>query len=125
VRADGKPIISSFQNVPTVLHFLELEDVGFEHLLHDIKDIDVSAVGTILMKSVHGLAALGHRLHNISEYLGDVIEKKLLVDYEVLGIARSIFDLLPNLATFNSVAIPKYPEDPSFRPYDDRGIWDL
>jgi 26S proteasome regulatory subunit N8 len=103
VRADGQPIVSSFQNVPTVVDFLEVEDVGVEHLLRDIKDVDVSAIGTTLTNSVHGLAALEHRLRNISKYLGDVIEKKLPVDYEILGIAQSIFNLLPNLALQDTV----------------------
>jgi 26S proteasome regulatory subunit N8 len=103
VRADGQPIVSSFQNVPTIVDFLEVEDVGVEHLLRDIKDVDVSAIGTTLTNSVHGLAALEHRLRNISKYLGDVIEKRLPVDYEILGIAQSIFNLLPNLTLQDTV----------------------
>jgi 26S proteasome regulatory subunit N8 len=98
VRPDGQPIVTSFQNVPTVVDFLEVEEIGVEHLLRDIKDVDVSAIGTTLTNSVHGLAALEARLTSISAYLGDVIEKRLPVDPEIIGITQSIFNLLPNLA---------------------------
>jgi 26S proteasome regulatory subunit N8 len=97
VRNDGMPIVSSFRNIPTIVDFLEVEEIGVEHLLRDIKDVDMSEIGTTLTNSVHGLAALKHRLTNISEYLGDVIDGKLPIDNEIVGVAQSIFNLLPNL----------------------------
>ncbi|KAH0788743.1 26S proteasome non-ATPase regulatory subunit 7 A-like [Histomonas meleagridis] len=97
VRPDGQPIVSSFQNVPTIVDFLEVEEIGVEHLLRDIKDVDMSEIGTTLTNSVHGLAALEHRLQGISNYLQDVIDEKLQPDNEIIGIAQSIFNLLPNL----------------------------
>ena len=97
VRNDGMPILSSFRNIPTVVDFLEVEEIGVEHLLRDIKDVDMSEIGTTLTNSVHGLAALQHRLQNISDYLGDVIDGKLPLDNEIIGVTQSIFNLLPNL----------------------------
>lgn len=97
VRPDGQPIVTSFQNVPTIVDFLEVEEVGVEHLLRDIKDVDMSEIGTTLTNSVHGLAALESRLRGISDYLKDVIEGKLTADNEIIGIIQSIFNLLPNL----------------------------
>jgi 26S proteasome regulatory subunit N8 len=97
VRPDGQPIVTSFQNVPTIVDFLEVEEIGVEHLLRDIKDVDMSEIGTTLTNSVHGLAALEHRLQGISDYLGDVISGKLPIDNEIVGITQSIFNLLPNL----------------------------
>jgi 26S proteasome regulatory subunit N8 len=97
VRTDGHPMVTSFQNIPTVVDFLEIEEIGVEHLLRDIKDVDVSAIGTTLTNSTHGLAALESRLKKISNYLGDVIAKKLPVDPEIIGIVQSIFNFLPNL----------------------------
>jgi 26S proteasome regulatory subunit N8 len=98
VRADGQPLVTSFQNLPTTVGFLEVEEIGVEHLLRDIKDVDVSAIGTTLTNSIHGLAALESRLRGISAYLQDVISQKLLPDPEIIGICQSIFNLLPNLA---------------------------
>jgi 26S proteasome regulatory subunit N8 len=103
VRADGQPIVTSFQNVPTIVDFLEVEEIRVEHLLRDIKDVDVSTIGTTLTNSVHGLAALEHRLRGISGLLGDVIEKKLLMDPEIIGLTQSIFNLLPDLALPDTV----------------------
>lgn len=103
VRADGQPLVTTFQSLPTIVDFLEVEEIGVEHLLRDIKDVDVSAIGTTLTNSVHGLAALEARLASISAYLGDVIDKRLPVDPEIIGIAQSIFNLLPNLALPDTV----------------------
>ena len=103
VRPDGQPIVTSFQNVPTVVDFLEVEEIGVEHLLRDIKDVDMSEIGTTLTNSVHGLAALEHRLKGISDYLGDVIAGELPIDNEIVGIAQSIFNLLPNLELKDTV----------------------
>ena len=103
VRPDGQPIVTSFQNVPTIVDFLEVEEIGVEHLLRDIKDVDMSEIGTTLTNSVHGLAALEHRLKGISEYLADVIAGKLPIDNEIIGITQSIFNLLPNLELKDTV----------------------
>lgn len=97
VKPDGTPIVTSFQNVPTIVDFLEVEEIGVEHLLRDIKDVDMSEIGTTLTDSVHGLAALEHRLQNIYAYFQEVIEGKLPCDNEIIGIVQSIFNLLPNL----------------------------
>ncbi|EAY17746.1 Clan MP, family M67, Poh1-like metallopeptidase [Trichomonas vaginalis G3] len=96
VRKDGQPIVTSFRNIPTTVEFLEVEEIGVEHLLRDIKDVDMSAIGCTLTNSIHGLAALEHRLRAISQYLGDVIDGKLQIDNEILGVIQSIFNLLPN-----------------------------
>lgn len=103
VRPDGKPIVSSFQNVPTIVDFLEVEEIGVEHLLRDIKDVDMSEIGTTLTNSVHGLAALEHRLQGISNYLQSVIDGKYQVDNEIIGLTQSIFNLLPNLGLKDTV----------------------
>lgn len=103
VRPDGQPIVTSFQNVPTIVDFLEVEEVGVEHLLRDIKDVDMSEIGTTLTNSVHGLAALESRLCGISQYLQDVIDKKYEPDNEIIGIVQSIFNLLPNLVLQDTV----------------------
>lgn len=98
VRPDGQPLATSFTNVPTIVDFLEVEEIGVEHLLRDIKDVDMSEIGTTLTNSVHGLAALEHRLKNISEYLNELITNdNMKPDHEIIGIIQSIFNLLPNL----------------------------
>jgi len=97
VRPDGQPIVTSFRNIPTIVDFLEVEEIGVEHLLRDIKDVDMSEIGTTLTNSIHGLAALEHRLNGISMYLADVIDGKMPVDNEIIGVIQSTFNLLPNL----------------------------
>ena len=97
VRPDGKPIVTSFINLPTTVEFLEVEEIGVEHLLRDIKDVDMSEIGTTLINSVNGLAALENRLGMISNYLKDVIDGKLPIENEINGIIQSIFNLLPNI----------------------------
>jgi 26S proteasome regulatory subunit N8 len=115
VRPDGQPLVVSFQNVPTIVDFLEVEEVGVEQLLRDIKDVDVSEIGTTLTNSVHGLAALEHRLKGLSEYLQDVVDGNLPVDNEIIGVIQSIFNLLPNLTLPDAVeALAIKSEDSEF-----------
>jgi 26S proteasome regulatory subunit N8 len=115
VRPDGQPLVISFQNVPTIVDFLEVEEIGVEQLLRDIKDVDVSEIGTTLTNSVHGLAALEHRLKGISDYLQDVIEGNLPVDNEIIGVTQSIFNLLPNLTLPDTVeALATKSDDSAF-----------
>jgi 26S proteasome regulatory subunit N8 len=97
VHADGRTVSSSFKSVPTVIEFLDMEEIGVEHLLRDIKDVDISEIGTTLTNSGHGLAALEQRLTGISNYLQLLIDGKLPVDSEIIGSTQSIFNLLPNL----------------------------
>lgn len=94
---NGQPMVKAFKNLPTTVEFSEVEEIGVEHLLRDIKDVDMSAIGTTLTNSIHGLAALEHRLANISDYLEDVIEGRLPMNNEVNGLIQSVFNLLPNL----------------------------
>ena len=52
-RVDGLPLVTTFKTLPTVVDFLEVEEIGVEHLLRDIKDVDVSEIGTTLTNSMH------------------------------------------------------------------------
>jgi 26S proteasome regulatory subunit N8 len=97
VRTDGRPLLTSFESLPTSIEFLEVEEIAVEHLLRDTKDVDISEIGQTLTNSAHGLAALEERLRHISDYLGFVIEGKLPVDNEIVGLTQAIFNLLPNL----------------------------
>ena len=100
--------VAAFVGAETIVDFLEVEEIGVEHLLRDIKDVDMSEIGTTLTNSVHGLAALEHRLNGISQYLQDVIDGKYQVDNEIIGLTQSIFNLLPNLGLydFHITALP-------------------
>jgi 26S proteasome regulatory subunit N8 len=97
VQSDGRPIRRSFKSVPTCVEFLDMEEIGVEHLLRDIKDVDISEIGTTLTNTGHGLAALEQRLRGISDYLQMLIDDRLPVDAEIVGLTQSIFNLLPNL----------------------------
>lgn len=102
-RVDGQPLTTTFKTLPTIVDFLEVEEIGVEHLLRDIKDVDMSEIGTTLTNSMHGLAALEHRLKAISSYLEDVIAGKLPIENEVIGVIQAIFNLLPNLTLKETV----------------------
>jgi 26S proteasome regulatory subunit N8 len=97
VQADGRPIRRSFKGVTTCVEFLDMEEIAVEHLLRDLKDVDISEIGTTLTNTGHGLAALEQRLVKFSDYLQLVIDGKLSVDAEIIGCIQSIFNLLPNL----------------------------
>jgi 26S proteasome regulatory subunit N8 len=97
VQPDGRAVRRSFKGIATCIEFLDMEEIGVEHLLRDIKDVDISEIGTTLTNSGHGLAALEQRLRGISDYLQMLIDGRLPVDAEIVGQTQSIFNLLPNL----------------------------
>lgn len=98
IKPDGKPVLVSFKNVHTEIGFMEIEEVGVEQLLRDIKDVDISQIGTTITNSIHGLSSLEERLNSIAQYLDDVHTGRIEEpNNEIIGIIQSIFNLLPNL----------------------------
>lgn len=70
--------------------------VGVEHLLRDINDPSVSALGSDVRARVGGLRGLLQRLEQCQEYLQMVVEGKLPPNREILYTVQSILALLPN-----------------------------
>ncbi|MQM06438.1 hypothetical protein Taro_039263 [Colocasia esculenta] len=76
----------------------EVEEIGVEHLLRDVKDTTISTLATeVVTAKLAALKGLDARLRDIRGYLDLVIDGKLPLNHEILYHLQDVFNLLPNL----------------------------
>ncbi|KMZ68501.1 26S proteasome regulatory subunit N8 [Zostera marina] len=86
-----------FVHVPSEIAAHEVEEIGVEHLLRDVKDTTISTLATEVSGKLAALKGLDARLREIRDYLNLVIEGKLPMNHEILYHLQDVFNLLPNL----------------------------
>ncbi|PWA48857.1 JAB1/Mov34/MPN/PAD-1 [Artemisia annua] len=86
-----------FVHVSSEIAAHEVEEIGVEHLLRDVKDTTISTLATEVSGKLEALKGLDARLKDIRAYLDLVIEGKLPLNHEILYHLQDIFNLLPNL----------------------------
>ncbi|KAM0845091.1 hypothetical protein ACQ4PT_056625 [Festuca glaucescens] len=86
-----------FVHVPSEIAAHEVEEIGVEHLLRDVKDTTISTLATEVSSKLAALKGLDARLMEIRGYLDLVIEGKLPLNHEILYHLQDVFNLLPNL----------------------------
>ncbi|KAG6763746.1 hypothetical protein POTOM_031185 [Populus tomentosa] len=86
-----------FVHVQSEIAAHEVEEIGVEHLLRDVKDTTISTLATEVTGKLAALKGLDARLKEIRGYLDLVIEEKLPLNHEILYHLQDVFNLLPNL----------------------------
>ncbi|CAA6666439.1 unnamed protein product [Spirodela intermedia] len=86
-----------FVHVPSEIAAHEVEEIGVEHLLRDVKDTTISTLATEVTGKLAALKGLDARLRDIRGYLDLVIDGKLPLNHEILYHLQDVFNLLPNL----------------------------
>ncbi|KAL3650240.1 26S proteasome non-ATPase regulatory subunit 7 A [Castilleja foliolosa] len=86
-----------FVHVPSEIAAHEVEEIGVEHLLRDVKDTTISTLATEVTGKLAALKGLDARLKEIRSYLDLVIDGKLPLNHEILYHLQDVFNLLPNL----------------------------
>ncbi|KAL8552103.1 hypothetical protein ACS0TY_000965 [Phlomoides rotata] len=86
-----------FVHVTSEIAAHEVEEIGVEHLLRDVKDMTISTLATEVTGKLAALKGLDARLKEIRSYLDLVIEEKLPLNHEILYHLQDVFNLLPNL----------------------------
>jgi 26S proteasome regulatory subunit N8 len=86
-----------FVHVPSEIAAHEVEEIGVEHLLRDVKDTTISTLATEVTSKLTALKGLDARLREIRSYLELVVDGKLPLNHEILYHLQDIFNLLPNL----------------------------
>ncbi|GER46652.1 Mov34/MPN/PAD-1 family protein [Striga asiatica] len=86
-----------FVHVPSEIAAHEVEEIGVEHLLRDVKDTTVSTLATEVTGKLAALKGLDARLKEIRSYLDLVIKEELPLNHEILYHLQDVFNLLPNL----------------------------
>ncbi|PVV01136.1 hypothetical protein BB560_004454 [Smittium megazygosporum] len=95
IQNDGSAAIKTFEHIPSEIGAEEAEEIGVEHLLRDVKDNAVGTLSKRLSQQVDSLRGLSERLEKISEYLQNVVDGNLPVNYEIILNIQKIFNLLP------------------------------
>ncbi|KAJ4756607.1 26S proteasome non-ATPase regulatory subunit 7 [Rhynchospora pubera] len=86
-----------FVHVPSEIAAHEVEEIGVEHLLRDVKDTTISTLATEVTSKLTALKGLDARLREIRGYLELVVDGKLPLNHEILYHLQDVFNLLPNL----------------------------
>ncbi|KAI3988855.1 hypothetical protein MKX01_016426 [Papaver californicum] len=86
-----------FVHVQSEIAAHEVEEIGVEHLLRDVKDTTISTLSTEVTGKLAALKGLDARLREIRGYLDLVIDGKLPLNHEILYHLQDVFNLLPNL----------------------------
>ncbi|GKA26755.1 26S proteasome non-ATPase regulatory subunit 7 homolog A [Tanacetum coccineum] len=86
-----------FVHVSSEIAAHEVEEIGVEHLLRDVKDTTISTLATEVTGKLAALKGLDARLKEIRGYLDLVIDGKLPLNHEILYHLQDVFNLLPNL----------------------------
>lgn len=86
-----------FVHVPSEIAAHEVEEIGVEHLLRDVKDTTISTLANEVTGKLTALKGLDARLREIRGYLDLVIDEKLPLNHEILYHLQDVFNLLPNL----------------------------
>lgn len=87
-----------FIHIPTKIEALEAEEVGVEHLLRGITDINQSTLSDKINNQVNSLIGLHDRLYYIIKYLTAVQQNKLPVNQPILYKIQDIINLLPDFS---------------------------
>ncbi|PQP96005.1 26S proteasome non-ATPase regulatory subunit 7 homolog A [Prunus yedoensis var. nudiflora] len=97
-----------FVHVPSEIAAHEVEEIGVEHLLRDVKDTTISTLANEWKECIYLFLFTGYwktyrskgldaRLREIRSYLDLVIDEKLPLNHEILYHLQDVFNLLPNL----------------------------
>jgi 26S proteasome regulatory subunit N8 len=86
-------------HIPSTIGAEEAEEIGVEHLLRDIKDLDTGTLSSRVAEQLSSLRGLQSRLAEIREYLQQVVKGELPVNHQIIGNLQDVFNLLPHLET--------------------------
>ncbi len=90
-------MLRQFIHIPCSIGASEIEEVGVEHLLRDIKDASKGQLPKIVGDKIMGLKALKEKLYELRVYLEKVIKGDFRMNTDIIHNYQDIFNLLPNL----------------------------
>ncbi len=83
---DNGNMMRQFIHIPSSIGATEAEEVGVEHLLRDIKDASKGLLSKQVQDKVTGLKALKEKLHEMKEYLENVLSGKFKANMNIIHL---------------------------------------
>jgi len=90
--------IETFMNLDVILVASPPEEVGVEHVLRDVQDMEhIPTLSMEMQQKKTGLGVLRERLTSIKGYLEDVREGKLPFNQDILYLLQDLFNIMPDI----------------------------
>lgn len=96
--SESGTVVKQFKHISSSVGVHEMEAVGVEHLLRDIKDVTAGSLAKQIATKVLSLQALVGKLEEILKYIDLVMSKSYPVNSQIINNLQEILNLLPNLA---------------------------
>lgn len=90
-------VVRGFKSIPCQVSAYEAEEVGVEHLVREIKDLNMDTLQMKLNNKAASLLALERKIATIGKYLEDVIAGKRKQDPQILLTLHEIVSRLPKV----------------------------
>ena len=90
-------VVRTFKNIACSVDAYEAEEVGVEHLVREIKDLNMDSLQSKLGAKVGSLLALEKKVETIRGYLTDVLEGRRRQDPQIVRALHQIMSRLPKL----------------------------
>ena len=90
-------VVRGFKSIPCQVSAYEAEEVGVEHLVREIKDLNMHTLQMKLNNKAASLLALERKITTIGKYLEDVISGKRKQDAQILLTLHEIVSRLPKV----------------------------
>lgn len=91
-------IVKNFKHIPTSVEAYEAEEVGVEHLLRDMKDVNMDSLTNSVGKKILGLKGLVSKLAIVNQYLTRVEDGSMAVDNQIMFNLQELLNIMPKLA---------------------------
>lgn len=88
-------VTRGFKSIPCQVSAYEAEEVGVEHLVREIKDLNMDTLKTKLNNKAASLLALERKIGTITKYIDDVIADRRKPDPQILLVLHEIISRLP------------------------------
>lgn len=87
----------NYKSVPCKVEAFEPEEVGVEHLIRELRDLNMDSLQNQLSAKVQSLVALKDKVLRIAEYLEETAASRKKVDQQILFALQRIISLLPKV----------------------------
>ena len=99
IMNEGEEPTLSFHHIGSEIGAQEVEEIGVEHLLRDVKDTNISSLTTQVHERLAALSGLKSKLEIIHEYLINLRNGRLKPNHHLSYQLQNIMNLLPTLRT--------------------------
>lgn len=90
-------VIKSWKHVPCAVEAFEAEEVGVEHLMRDVKNLDLDTLEENVEQKILSLRGLSQKLGKILEYIHKVEEGSAKINNTIVFNLQEILNLIPRI----------------------------